>query len=167
MVERYRIIDIFGKRLIHRAHEVAESLGGLKGVRSGKMVNRNDGAGLAIQPANRAVVLLAELDSSNVFHAHDPAIRSFANNDAAEFFRRCQTALCQQRIGVLLITGSRLATDLASRIYLALSLDGISNVRHGDVQLRQLIGFYPEPHRILAGPEDLRPAHAIGAADGI
>ena len=131
------------------------------------MVNRNDGAGLAIQPTNRAVVLLAQLDSSNVFHAHDPAIRSFANNDAAEFFRRCQTALCQQRIGVLLITESRLATDLASRIYLALSLDGISNVRYGDAQLRQLIWFYPEPHRILAGPEDLRPAHAIGAADGI
>jgi len=40
------------------------------------------------------VVLLAQLDSRNVFHAHDPAIRSFANNDAAEFFGRCQTALC-------------------------------------------------------------------------
>jgi len=66
----------------------------LKGVRSGKLVNGNDGAGLAIQPADRAVVLLAQLDSRNVFHAHDPAIRSFANNDAAEFFRRCQTALC-------------------------------------------------------------------------
>jgi len=39
------------------------------------------------------------------------------------------------------ITGSRLATDLASRIYLALSLDGVSNVRYGDAQLRQLIGF--------------------------
>jgi len=48
-------------------------------------------------------------------------------------------------------TGS--PTDLASRIYLALSLDGISNVRYGDAQLRQLIGFYPEPHRILAGPK--------------
>jgi len=139
----------------------------LKGVRSRKLVNRNDGARLAIQPADRAVILLAQFDSRNVFHAHDPAVRSFANNDAAEFFRRCQTALCQQRIGVLLITRGRLAADLASRIYLALGLDGISNVRYGDAQLRQLIGFYPEPHRILTGPEDLRPAHAIGAADGI
>jgi len=41
----------------------------------------------------------------------------------------------------MLITGSRLATDLASRIYLALGLDGISNVRYGDAQLGQLIGF--------------------------
>src|SRR6266403_2035781 len=167
LVERYRIVDIFGKALLHPAHELADALCGLKGVRSRKLVNRNDGAGLAIQPANRAVVLLAQLDSSKVFHAHDPAIRSFANNDAAEFFGRCQTALCQQRIGVLLICGSRLATDLASRIYLALSLDGVSHVRYGDAQLRQLIGFYPEPHCILAGPEDLRPAHAIGPADGV
>src|SRR5205085_12564949 len=111
-------------------------------------------------------VVQAQLDSSNVSHAHDPAIRRFAYNDAAKFFRRCQTALCQQRIGVLLITGSRLATYLASRIYFALSLDGVSNVSYCDAQLRQLIWCYPEPHRILAGPEDLRPAHAIGAAAG-
>src|SRR5260221_4558173 len=49
----------------------------------------------------------------------------------------------------------------------SLSLDGVSNVRYGDARLRQLIGFYPEPNRILASPEGLRPAHAIGAADGI
>src|SRR5207244_803171 len=100
---------------------------GVKSVRCGKLVNRNDGAGLAIQAADRAVILLAQFDSGKVFHTHDPAIRSFANNDAAEFFRRCQTALCQQCIGVLLITGSRLATALPRRISLALSLDGISN----------------------------------------
>src|SRR5260221_4328332 len=70
-------------------------------------------------------------------------------------------------MGVFLIPGTRLATYLASRIYLPLSLDGFSNFRYSDAQLPQLIGFYPEPNRILAGPEDLRPAHAIGAADGI
>src|SRR5207244_5546711 len=134
LVERYRIVDIFGKALLHPGHELADTLRGLKGVRSGKLVNRNDGAGLAIQPTDRAVILLAQFDSRNVFHAHGPAIRSFANNDAAEFFRRCQTALCQQRIGVLLITQSRLATALPRRISLALSLDGISNVRYGDAQ---------------------------------
>src|SRR5207245_7935750 len=56
---------------------------------------------------------------------------------------------------------------LASWIYFVLGLDGVSNIRDGNAQFRQLIGLYPEPHGILAGSEDLRPAYSIGAADGV
>jgi len=93
LVERYRIVDIFGKALLHR-YELADALRGLKGVRSRKLVNRNDGAGLAIQPTNRAVVLLASSTRATSFTRTIPPFGASRNNDAAEFFRRCQTPLC-------------------------------------------------------------------------
>jgi len=69
------------------------------------------------QAADRAVIRWrARLEQR--LHAHDPAIRSFANNDAAESSEMSDAPVLE-RIGILLVTGSRLATDLASRIYLA------------------------------------------------
>src|SRR5207244_6425640 len=82
-------------------------------------------------------------------------------------FRRAQPALRQQCIGDLLFLLGWLATYLASWIYFVLGLDGVCNIRDSNAQFRQLIGLYPEPHGILAGSEDLRPADSIGAADGI
>jgi len=75
--------------------------------------------------------------------------------------------LRQQCVGELLVLLGWLATYLASWIYFVLGLDGVSNIRDGNAQFRQLIGLYPEPHGILAGSEDLRPADSIGAADGV
>jgi hypothetical protein len=82
-------------------------------------------------------------------------------------FRRRQAPLRQQCVGELLVLLGWLATYLASWIYFVLGLDGVRNIRDGNAQFRQLIGLYPEPHRILAGSEDLRPAYSIGAADGV
>jgi len=90
----------------------------LKGVRSGKLVNRNDGAGLAIQPTDRAVILLAQFDSGNVFHAHDPAIRSFANNDAGEVLRRCQTPCAAVQVFAKLPNGGIVRVKDVARVEL-------------------------------------------------
>src|SRR5207245_6044764 len=145
----------------------ADALRGVKAVRARQLVDGNYGAGLAIQTTDRAVVLCAQLDSGHIFHAHDPAIRILAHDDVAELFQRSQASPRQQRIGKLLITGSRLATYLASRIDGILSLDGVDDVGSSDAQFRQLIRLYPEPHRILTGSVDVRPTDAVGAADGI
>ena len=96
-----------------------------------------------------------------------PPFGSLADNDIAKFLRRRQAALGQNRVSELLVPGSRLAAHLTGRVHGVLRLDGVDNIRHGDVQLCELIWFYPHPHRVLACSEDLSLADSIGARDGI
>src|SRR4029077_20797279 len=134
---------------------------------TGQLVDEDDGGGLPIQAAKNAVILRAQLDSSNVFHSNLAAIRSFPQDDVSELFRRRQTALSNNRVGELLIVGSRLGTDLTGRVDRVLRLDGVDDVRDGDAQLRQLVRLYPEPHGILPRAKNLRLADTVQACDGI
>ena len=116
---------------------------------------RDDRGGLAIQAAENAVVLRAQLDPGNVFHAHDSAIRSFADDNVFELLRRCQAALSKNGIGELLARRSWFAANLTGRIHRVLRLDRVDDLGDGDAQLRQLVRLYPEPHGILPRAEDL------------
>ncbi len=55
---------------------------------------------------------------------------------------------------------ARGAADLAGRIHSVLSLNGGDHFGDGDAELRELIGFYPEAHRILASTKHLYVADA-------
>ena len=136
LVERYRVIDISGKALLHLCHELTYASRGLNSVRSGQLIYGDTGRGLAVQATHHAVVLSAQFDSSHVFHANSPAIWRLAHDDVAELLRRCQTTLSQHRIGELLVFGLRFASNLTSRIDRALRFDRINNVRNRDAQLR-------------------------------
>ena len=70
-----------------------------------------------------------------------------------EFLGRDQPALRAHRVGELLARGSGLAADLAGRVHGVLLLDGVDDFRNRDPQLRQLVGLYPDAHRILARAE--------------
>ena len=67
----------------------------------------------------------------------------------------------------MLLRESRLAAHLTGGVHRVLRLDGVDNVRHGDVQLRELIRFHPQPHRILSRSENLGLTNAIRARDGV
>lgn len=100
-------------------------------------------AGFPFQAADQAVVLRTQLDAGHIFHADDATVRCFAHDDVAELLRCCQTSLRQHGVGVLLVRGSRFASDLTSRVDRVLCLDRLNNVRYSDAQLRQLIGLDP------------------------
>ena len=116
---------------------------GLHSIGSGQLVDGNDGAGLAIQATDQAVVLRAQLDSGHVSDSNGPTVRRFAHDDVAELFRRSQAALSQHGIGELLVALSRLAADLTSRIHRVLGLKRISYVRDGDAKLGHLVRLHP------------------------
>ena len=58
--------------------------------------------GLAIQAVEYAVILRAQFDPGDVFHADDSAIRSFTDDNVFKLLRRCQAALSENGIGELL-----------------------------------------------------------------
>jgi len=105
------------------------------------LVNRNDGLGFAIQAAIvRKSCWPSRLGRS--FTRTIPPFELSRTSDAAEFFREMSDGPCaSSALGVLLITESRLATDLASRIYLALSLDGHSKCPLRDPSFASWSGF--------------------------
>ena len=109
----------------------------------------------------------AQLQARHIFHPNRPAIWRLAHNDVAELLRGRQTALGQHCIGVLLIRGSRLASNLPSRIDSVLGFYRVYNIGDRDAELRQLVRIHPEPHRILACAENDRLADAVQARDGI
>ena len=78
-----------------------------------------------------------------------------------ELFRGSQSTLGTHRVGILLPFGHRFTAHLACGIYRVLRLNGRDDFRNGDRQFGQLVGFDPEPHRILAGAEDLYASNSI------
>jgi hypothetical protein len=63
--------------------------------------------------------------------------------------------------------GPRPAAELAGRVYVVLTTDRVDDLRDRDIELGQLIRFYPNPHRILPGTEDLHLRYARHAAEGV
>ena len=70
-------------------------------------------------------------------------------------------------VGEFLALRSWLAAYFAGRVHRVLRLNSADDLRNGDAQLGQLVGFYPQSHRILSGTEDRNVADAFGAQDGI
>ena len=167
LVERYGVVDVFGKALLHLGHELPDTCRRLHRIGAGQLVNRDHGGGLAIQAADQVVILRAQFDPRHVPHSNCAAIRSLAHDDVSKLFRRGQTALSPDGIGELLVPRSGLASDLTRRVHGVLRLDRVRDVGDGDAQLRQLIGLYPEPHGILPGAKDLRLPDPVRARDGV
>ena len=55
--------------------------------------------------------------------------------------------------------------DLASRDLKILRLNSSNNILRGDTQRRHALGVQPDPHRVLALPEDLGVAYTGRARD--
>ena len=153
--------------LLHLRHQFSDTRGRLDGIGTGQLVDGDNDGGLAIQPADNAVVLRAQLDASDVFDANDPAIRRLAHDYIFKLFRRCQTTLRKHGICELLVCGSRFATYLARRIDRVLRLHGTNDVGDRNAQLRQFVRLNPQPHGILPGAENLGLAHTVQARDRV
>ena len=119
--------------------------------------------GLSVQVADDGVVLRAQFDPRDVLDAHDPAVRSRANDDLLELLGRRQPALRPHRVTEFLPLRRGLAADLTGRIHGVLRLNRRDDFGHGDRQLRQLVRLHPQPHRVLARAEDLNAADAGNA----
>ena len=167
LVKRYDVIHVLREALLHLGHQLADAGGRLDRIGTGQLVNGDDCGGLAIQAVDNAVILRAQFDPGDVFHADDSAIRRFTDDDVFKLLRRRQTALSENGIRELLARRSRFAASLTSRIHRVLLLNRVDDLSDGDAQLRQLVRLYPQPHGVLPRAENLRLADAVQACDGI
>ena len=70
-------------------------------------------------------------------------------------------------VGKFLALGRRFAARLPSRVHGVLRLNRADDFGNRDTQLCQLVGFYPQPHRVLARTEYLNVADTRRAREGI
>ncbi len=153
--------------LLHLGHQFSNPCGRLDSIGTGQLVDGDNDGGLAIQPADNAVVLCAQLDAGDVFHANNSAIWRLAHDHVFKLFRGRQATLRKHGICELLVCGSRFTAHLARRIDRVLRLHSIHDVRDRDAQFRKFVRLYPQPHRILPCAENLRLAHTVQPSDGI
>jgi len=153
--------------LLDLLHQLLGAVRGLQRIGTRHLVEGDEGSRLAVEPALLAIVLGAKFDAGNIADAHDRAVWVGAQHDAAELLGALQATLRAHRVGELLAPRNRLGTNRSGRIDGVLRIDGVDDLRDRDVQLGQLVGLDPQPHRILAGTEDgdagdsLDPRHLV------
>ena len=166
-VERDRVVEVGGKPLLQLRHRLLDAAGHGEGVRAGRLKDRNDAGGLAVQPADLLVGEAPELDPRNVLQAHDRAVRVGTDDDLAELLRRLEPPLRPHRIGQLLPLRGGLGADLAGGIHGALLLDGLVDVGHGYPEIGEQVRLDPDAHRVVAGAEDQDLADARNAVERV
>src|SRR6266478_5209599 len=132
LVKRYGVIHVLREALLHLGHQLSDASGGLDRIGTWQLVDRDNDGGLAIQATDNAVVLCAQLDAGNVFHANGTAIWRLAHDHVFELFRGRQAALRKHGISKLLVRESWLAAHLTSGIDRVLRLHRTDDVRDRD-----------------------------------
>src|SRR5260370_22250178 len=107
-------MHVWREALLDVRDQLANACGGLHRIGTGQLVNGDYCSGPAIQATDDAVVVRAEFDSRDIFHANDSAIWGFTDPDVFKLLRRCSAALRHHPISELLVRGSRFAAQLTS-----------------------------------------------------
>ena len=140
-------------------------IGGLHSVGAGKLVDRHDSGGLAVEATVDVVGLGAELNAGDILQVQNGAIRVGAQNNVAEVLGADEAALGADGVGEFLSVGNGLAADLASGVDGVLGLQGLGDLRDGDAELGELVGLDPHAQRVLTGAEDLHARDALDSGD--
>ena len=122
---------------------------------------------MSVESAKNAVVLGTQFDPSNVPYPDGPAVGRLPHHDLSEFFGRRKTALRENRVSKFLALRRRFPARFSGRVHRILRLNGTDDLGDSDAQLRQLVGFYPQTHRVLARSKYLNVADARRARDRI
>src|SRR6266446_2259746 len=98
---------------------------------------------------------------------HHRPLRRGAKNDVAKFILRRQSALREHGVGEFLSGWHRTPADFSGWIDGILAVDGANNLRDSDIELGELVGFYPNPHGVLPGAENRYRGNAHHAAESV
>src|SRR5579864_1519277 len=110
-------LRVLGKALFHLRHQFLDAGRCVDCVRSGQLVGCNNRSRLAVETSGYAVILSTQFDPSDVAYAHSCAVGVFTNHNVAKFFRRNESPLRKNSVGILLALGSRLASSFACGIH--------------------------------------------------
>ena len=165
MVESDGVIDVGRETLFCFGHQFAHTLRSFHRVAPRKLITSENGGRLSVESAFQVVTLRTEIDPRDVFHPHKRSVRICSNDDLAEFLRGLQPSLCADRVGKFLSAWDWFTPNLSSRIHVVLLLHRADDVGHGDAEFRELIWFYPEPHRILTRAKHLHIGNSRNARE--
>ena len=134
--------------------QLARILGHRERIASGKLIDGDNGGGMAVEATLDVVGLRPEFDPGHIPDPHHRSILVGTDDDVGELILRHKTPGRTHRKGHLLPRRHRLRTGLARGIDRILRIHGIIDFLGGDVKVRKLCGIHPQPHRILSGAEN-------------
>ena len=149
-----------GEALLQLLHRLLRTLGHGERVRTGDLVNGDDGRRLPVVTSDLGIGLGPELDPRDVAEPHHRAVEVLADDDVAELLRRHQPPLRADRVRELLPLRGRFGADLTARVRRALLQDRAAQIAERQPQRLQLVGKHPDAHRVVRGAEGVDLAEA-------
>ena len=122
------VVQAGWKQILGRGHGLVDRLGRLELVRAGEQVDRHRAGGLAVQPAERVVILAAQLGTPHVADAHHRSGGRLTDDDVLELVRGHEATRRAHREGERLVGGRRRLSDPAGWRLEILVLDGGDHV---------------------------------------
>ena len=153
-VNRDLVIHVGREAGLQFCHELFDAFFGFDGVGVGELKQGENGRGFAIVTAHDVVIRGAQFDAGHVPQAHHRPVRRGAENDAAKFVLRREPALGEHGVSEFLSGRGGTAANFAGRIDGVLAVDGVDDLRDGDIEFGQLVGFHPNSHGVLPGAEN-------------
>ncbi len=170
-IEGDDIVKVGREALLDLFHQLLGAVGRFQGIGARHQVEGDESGRLAVEPTLHAVGLGAKFDTGNIPDTDNRAIRIGAQHDATEVLLALQPPLGAYRVGELLTLRHRFGPDGPCGIDRVLRVDRVDDLRDRYVELGQLVGLDPQPHRILAGAEHgdagdaLDPRHLVVDVD--
>ena len=107
-------------------------------------------AGLPLKRPFSCIICAPISTRATSFRRTTRAVGFRAHDDVSEFLGRRESALGAYGVGEFLPFGRGFAADLSRGVDRVLGLHRLEHLGDRDVQLRELVGLDPEPHRVLA-----------------
>ena len=144
----HHVVDSRGEARLHAVHVLDDLVGRLDGIGARGEIHNHVGRGAAVQPAEAAIGLRAELDAADVANPHQGGIRLRAHDDIFELTRIGEAAGGGDRILEVRAARRGRLTNGSRGVLPVLCLHGVRYVGRGDPELRHLIGVQPDAHRV-------------------
>ena len=143
-----------------------DGFGGIQGVGPGGQHDGHAAGRLAVEGAQRCIILATDFDPGDILEADLGAVAVDLQQDLGKLFRRAHLGL-GHHAGVDLLAGNRgRAAQIADGNLIVLGLDSGSDIARSELKAVEFVGIKPDAHGVLTA-EDPDAAHARGPAQWI
>ena len=154
------VIEPLGETGLQFRHGVGNAFCRSKRIRSRPLRHQHRDRGLPQHEAVSGIVQRAQFDPGDIAQPHSAAAFAGLNDDVLEL-RHVPQPSREGEIGLEGAVGDRRTGELATRDLQVLGPDRGQNVACRHTEGCDLVGIKPQPHRVIAGAEDLDVADAV------
>ncbi len=150
------------RRVTHCLHALLDRLCRVEGVGPGKLVDRQRSRRDSLQGGVEGVVLRPEFHAGDVPDAENTPPLAGRHDDVTKLFGSDEPALCVDRQLEGRACGGGGRTDAPCRHLDVLLADGVDDIGRREAALLEQLRVEPDPHAVVANPED---RHCADTAD--